>query len=73
MSKNKLAKFADMERYPHVFQAADVATNDTPFAMRGRWHADFFKNDNPIVLELGCGRGESIPWALDVCFLIRTL
>ena len=58
MSKNKLAKFADMERYPHVFQAADVATNDTPFAMRGRWHADFFKNDNPIVLELGCGRGE---------------
>lgn len=58
MSKNKLAKFADMERYPHVFQAADVATNDTPFAMRGHWHADFFKNDNPIVLELGCGRGE---------------
>lgn len=43
MSKNKLAKFADMERYPHVFQAADVATNDTPFAMRGRWHADFSK------------------------------
>lgn len=30
MSKNKLAKFADMERYPHVFQAADVAVNDEP-------------------------------------------
>lgn len=42
MSKNKLAKFADMERYPHVFQAADVATNMEPFAMKGRWHTDFF-------------------------------
>lgn len=41
MSKNKLAKFADMERYPHVFQAADVAVNDEPFAMKGRWHEDF--------------------------------
>ena len=58
MSKNKLAKFADMEQYPHVFQVADVAVNPEPFAMKGRWHEDFFHNDNPIVLELGCGRGE---------------
>lgn len=58
MSKNKLAKFADMEQYPHVFQVADVAVNPVPFAMKGRWHEDFFHNDNPIVLELGCGRGE---------------
>lgn len=28
------------------------------FALKGKWHQDFFKNDNPIVLELGCGRGE---------------
>lgn len=28
------------------------------FALKGNWHKDFFKNDNPIVLELGCGRGE---------------
>lgn len=58
MSKNKLAKFADMEQYPHVFQAADVATSPTPFEMKGKWHEMFFKNNNPIVLELGCGRGE---------------
>ncbi len=58
MSKNKLSKFADMERYPHVFQAAGVATDPTPFPLRGRWKQDFFHNDNPIVLELGCGRGE---------------
>jgi tRNA (guanine-N7-)-methyltransferase len=58
MSKNKLAKFADMETYPHVFQAADVAVNPAPFELKGKWHSQFFKNDNPIVLELGCGRGE---------------
>ena len=58
MSKNKLSKFADMERYPHVFQAAAVATDPTPFELCGRWNEAFFHNDNPIVLELGCGRGE---------------
>lgn len=58
MGKNKLAKFADMATYPHVFEAAAVCTEDNAFEMRGRWHEDFFHNDNPIVLELGCGRGE---------------
>lgn len=58
MSKNKLAKFADMEQYPHVFQYADVATSSTPIEIKGRWHEKFFNNDHPIVLELGCGRGE---------------
>lgn len=58
MSKNKLAKFADMATYPHVVEAPGVATETTPFALRGRWKEDFFKNDHPIVLELGCGRGE---------------
>ena len=58
MSKNKLSKFADMEQYPHVFQVGAVATDPTPFPMRGKWGSDFFHNDNPIVLELGCGRGE---------------
>ncbi len=58
MGKNKLSKFADMERYPHVFQAAGVAVDETPFPLRGHWHEAFFHNDRPIVLELGCGRGE---------------
>lgn len=56
MSKNKLSKFADMASYPHVFEAAGFGEGD--FAMKGRWHEDFFGNGNPIVLELGCGRGE---------------
>lgn len=58
MGKNKLAKFADMGTYPHVFEVPGVAVDDTPFALRGRWGEDFFHNDRPIVLELGCGRGE---------------
>ena len=58
MSKNKLSKFADMETYPHVFQPAGSPTDPTPFPLCGRWGKDFFHNDNPIVLELGCGRGE---------------
>ena len=58
MGKNKLAKFADMATYPHVFEAPGVAVDEAPFGMRGQWHEKFFNNDNPIVLELGCGRGE---------------
>jgi tRNA (guanine-N7-)-methyltransferase len=58
MGKNKLAKFADLETYPHVFQYPYSEIQNVPFAMRGKWHETFFHNDNPIVLELGCGRGE---------------
>ena len=59
MSKGKLAKFADMASYPHVFEYPMGAfSNDESFPLRGRWRQEFFKNDNPIVLELGCGRGE---------------
>jgi len=53
-----LAKFADMASYPHVFEYPHSVAEQVPFEMRGHWHEQFFKNDNPIVLELGCGRGE---------------
>ena len=58
MSKGKLAKFADMETYACVFQYPYSVVSDVPFAMRGHWREQYFKNDNPIVLELGCGKGE---------------
>ncbi|MBO5186992.1 MAG: tRNA (guanosine(46)-N7)-methyltransferase TrmB [Prevotella sp.] len=57
MSKGKLAKFADMARYENVFQYPYSVMEHVPFDMRGKWR-DYFKNDNPIVLELGCGKGE---------------
>ena len=58
MGKNKLSKFADMAAYPHVFQTEDYASVDIPHEMKGKWNESFFHNDNPITLELGCGRGE---------------
>ena len=58
MSKGKLQKFADMARYPHVFEYPYSVVDDVPFVMRGRWREEFFHNANPVVLELGCGRGE---------------
>ena len=57
MGKGKLAKFADMASYPHVFEYPYSVVDEVPFDMKGRWHEDFFRNDHPIVLELGCGRG----------------
>ena len=58
MSKGKLAKFADMEKYENVFQYPYSVVEHVPFDMQGHWRDDYFHNDNPIVLELGCGKGE---------------
>lgn len=58
MAKNKLSKFADMDQYPHVFQYPYSVLQEKGFDQKGKWNELFFKNDNPIVLELGCGKGE---------------
>lgn len=58
MGKNKLSKFADMKAYPHVFEYPADYRDDTPCEMAGHWDERFFHNGHPIVLELGCGRGE---------------
>ena len=56
MGKNKLKKFAEMETFSNVFQCG---AHETPSeSMAGRWREKYFHNDRPIVLELGCGRGE---------------
>ncbi len=57
MGKNKLAKFARMEELPNVLQYPYGRLREEGFPYCGRWR-DFFGNDNPIVLELGCGKGE---------------
>jgi len=64
MGKNKLKKFSDIRSLPNVFEnfnPDDVyLTNgeNEKVEMKGKWRTDFFKNDNPLVLELACGRGE---------------
>lgn len=60
MGKNKLRKFAEMETLPNVFQcgARDGVAVAEMAKMAGKWNENYFGNDNPIVIELGCGRGE---------------
>ena len=58
MGKNKLQKFDDMNSFSHVFQFPFSTLREKGFEMKGKWNSDFFKNNNPIVLELGCGKGE---------------
>ena len=55
-SKNKLKRFRENETFANVIQPSreEVLTN---FSLKGKWNT-FFKNDNPIILELGCGKGE---------------
>ena len=47
-----------MNHYPHVFQYPFSVLQEKEFEMRGRWNEVFFKNEHPIVIELGCGKGE---------------
>ncbi len=58
MGKNKLRKWAEIEDYAHVIQPRfeDVFKKD--HELKGKWKEDFFGNDNPLILELGCGKGE---------------
>ena len=58
MGKNKLKKFANMAEYPHVFQYPFSVLQEKGFETKGKWNSSFFKNNNPIILELGCGKGE---------------
>ena len=58
MGKNKLKKFSENLTFRCMVQPAfdEIFRKDHP--LKGRWREDFFVNDRPIVLELGCGRGE---------------
>lgn len=57
-SKNKLKRFRENETFPNVVQPTREELVEGNFTLKGNWNRDFFKNDNPIVLELGCGKGE---------------
>lgn len=58
MGKGKLQKYAEMETFSNVFQYPFSVIENVPFEMKGHWREQYFHNDNPIVLELGCGKGE---------------
>lgn len=57
MGKNKLARFEENLRLPNVIQPTRAEALDN-FHLKGKWRSEIFKNENPIVVELGCGKGE---------------
>ena len=57
-SKNKLKRFKENETFANVFQPTREEVVGGTFPLKGKWNSDFFKNNNPVVLELGCGKGE---------------
>ncbi|SDK88693.1 tRNA (guanine-N(7)-)-methyltransferase [Salinimicrobium catena] len=57
-SKNKLKRFRENETFSNVIQPTREEVVEGRFPLKGNWSKDFFKNDKPIVLELGCGKGE---------------
>lgn len=57
-SKNKLKRFAENLTFHNLFQYDYEMLHQAGFPLKGKWSADFFGNNNPIVLELGCGKGE---------------
>ena len=57
MPKNKLQRFAELKTFSNVFEFL-FTERETDFKLQGKWNSEYFKNNNPIVLELGCGKGE---------------
>ncbi|MGB1448555.1 MAG: tRNA (guanosine(46)-N7)-methyltransferase TrmB [Flavobacteriaceae bacterium] len=57
-SKNKLKRFNQNRTFSNVIQPEREEVTSGNFFLKGKWREDFFKNDRPIVLELGCGKGE---------------
>ncbi len=58
MGKNKLERFAENLTFSNLFQIGFEQLRNKDFFLKGKWREEYFRNDNPIVLELGCGKGE---------------
>ena len=57
-SKNKLKRFKENDTFSNVFQPTREALINSDFGLKGHWRSKVFKNNKPLVLELGCGKGE---------------
>lgn len=58
MGKNKLGKFAENKTFKHVFQPTAEESLNEDYKNKGNWRKNYFNNENPIILEVGCGKGE---------------
>ena len=57
-SKNKLKRFIENESFSNVIQPTRKDLISNLFNLKGKWNSSYFKNNNPIIIELGCGKGE---------------
>jgi len=57
-SKNKLKRFQDNDHFKNVIQPSREEVVAEQFAYKGKWREAFFKNEHPLIVELGCGKGE---------------
>lgn len=58
MGKNKLVKFEEVKTFKNVIQAPFSLIGHDDFYLKGIWSKSYFENDNPVILEVGCGKGE---------------
>ena len=62
--RNKLLKFTEILTFPNVYENFNhkvnvlSGQNGKEVIMKGKWRSQHFNNDNPLILELACGRGE---------------
>ena len=57
-SKNKLKRFNENETFENVYQPTREELVSQDYTLKGKWNSEVFKNNNPLILELGCGKGE---------------
>ena len=58
MAKRKLQRFAEVDAAPNVIQHIQTSEDLDDLPLKGKWREYYFRNNKPIVLELGCGKGE---------------
>lgn len=58
MGKNKLGRWTEFGSFENVIQPKIIDITGKDHQLKGRWRKDVFRNENPVVLELGCGKGE---------------
>lgn len=58
MAKKKLARFAEILEFDNVVQAGYDEVFNRKHSLHGKWTEEFFRSDGPVVIELGCGKGE---------------
>jgi tRNA (guanine-N7-)-methyltransferase len=58
LGKNKIKKFAELKSFGNVFQPGFGEIFSDDYYLKGKWRKSYFSNENPVILELGCGKGD---------------